>query len=198
MFLLQRTIAALCIATAFEAAAQDLATTLREGGVTLYFRHGATVHTQADHDDDALADCSRQRNLSEAGRHDARAIGEALRTMQVHIGEVLASPYCRTLETARLIADRATPSRDVLGHMTPGGAPDYSSLAAILATPPEQGTVRIVVAHGNQFLALAGPPELDEGEAALVRGDGEHWKTIARIKPSAWNALASGENKKGP
>jgi len=30
--LLQRTIAALCIATAFPAAAQDLATTLREGG----------------------------------------------------------------------------------------------------------------------------------------------------------------------
>src|SRR5690349_5388824 len=199
MFLLQRTIAVLCIAAAADAAAQDLAATLREGGVTIYFRHAATDHSQADRDDEALADCSRQRNLSDAGRRDARAIGDALRAIGVRIGEVLASPYCRTLETARLIAERATPSRDVLGHMTPGGAPDYSPLDAILARPPpEAGTVRIVVAHGNQYLALGGPPELGEGEAALIRGDGQRWRTLARIKPPEWSALAGGENKKGP
>ncbi len=49
--------------------------------------------------------------------------------------------------------------------------------------------MRIVVAHGNQFLALAGPPELAEGEAALVRGDGTRWKTLMRIAPSRWAGL---------
>ncbi len=189
MFLLQRTILLLCIATAIPASAQDLRATLVEGGVTLYVRHAATDHTQSDRDDDALADCSKQRNLTDEGRAQARAIGESLRAMHVRIGEVLSSPYCRTLETARLIAGHATASREVLGHMTPGGAPDYSSLETILATPPESGTVRIVVAHGNQFLALAGPPELAEGEAALVRGDGTRWKTLMRIAPSRWAGL---------
>jgi phosphohistidine phosphatase SixA len=172
-----------------EIARGDLAKALRRGGFTLYFRHSATDFSQSDRDDDELADCSRQRNLTEAGRRDARAVGEAMRRLELPLGEVLASPFCRTLETARLLAGRASASRDVRGHMTATGAADYSALEKILATPPAPGTLRIVAGHGNPFIAIAGPPRLDEGEAAVIRGDGSRWKIVARIKVSDWDSL---------
>ena len=204
-FLLHCSIAALCSAaveTALPAdrtalpdpaaaiAHAELADALRRGGFTLYFRHTATDFSQPDRDDDALADCSRQRNLTEQGRSDARAVGDAMRAMKLPIGDVAASPYCRTMETARLITGRATASRDVRGHATPRGKPDYSALERLLATPPAPGTLRIVAGHGNPFFDIAGPPRLDEGEAAVIRGDGQRWTIVARIKVAEWARLA--------
>ena len=199
MNLLQRSIAALCIAAVFPAAAQDVATLLREGGVTLYFRHVATDFSQQDRDDAALADCTKQRNLSDAGRDDARAIGAALRALPVPVRNVLASPYCRTQETAQLMLDRATVTRDVLGHMRPGGAPDYASLDKVLASPVPRGSVDVVVSHGNPFRALTRDVQLAEGEAAIVQGDGKRWRVIGRVTPAEWRALArASEQRKGP
>ncbi len=50
----------------------------------------------------ALDDCSTQRNLSDAGRREARQIGLAFRARGVVVDRVLASPWCRCVETARL------------------------------------------------------------------------------------------------
>lgn len=191
MRLLHCSILALCIAVpAGTFAGDDLADTLRAGNLTLYFRHTATDFSQSDRDDSELADCAKQRNLTDKGRSDARAIGDAMRAMKLPIGEVLASPYCRTLETGRLIAGRATKSTDVRGHMTTTGRPDYAALEKILATPPAAGTLRIVASHGNPFFAIAGEPRLDEGEAAVIRGDGKRWTIVARIKVGDWASLA--------
>jgi hypothetical protein len=44
---------------------------LRQGGVTLYFRHVATDFSQND-ERYVEGDCSTQRNLTDAGRADAR------------------------------------------------------------------------------------------------------------------------------
>ena len=50
-----------------------------------------------------LDDCSTQRNLSEAGRQQAAAIGEAFRSRNIPVVEVLSSQWCRCLETAELM-----------------------------------------------------------------------------------------------
>ena len=50
-----------------------------------------------------LDDCSTQRNLSEAGRQQARKIGEAFRDRNVPVTQVLSSQWCRCLETAKLM-----------------------------------------------------------------------------------------------
>ena len=52
-------------------------------------------------------DCPKQRNLTDAGRSEARAIGAAIKRLGVPVGSVMASPFCRTMETAQLIFDRA-------------------------------------------------------------------------------------------
>ena len=195
MNVLQRSITLLCIATIPGALAAPpdaaLIDALRAGAITIYFRHASTNRMQADLKDVAPGDCSNQRNLNDEGRAEARAVGEALRALGVTLGEVLSSPYCRTMDTARLFAGRATASRAVLGSMTSGRL-DYSELDRLLATPPPAGQVRVIVSHGNQLQALAGDPELREGEAAVIRGDGERWKVLARIRAQEWPAPAAG------
>jgi len=194
MNVLQRSITLLCIAASFGAHAQltgaALVETLKGGAITIYFRHAATHHSQVDRKDAPYEDCAQQRNLDDAGRAQARAIGEALRALGISLGDVLASPYCRTMDTARLIAGRATASRDVLGTMHAGRL-DYSELARLLASPPPAAEVRVIVSHGNPLQALAGDPELAEGEAAVIRGDGERWKIVARIRAQEWPALVA-------
>ena len=78
------------------------------GGYVLYFRHTATDFGQNDEQMTGFEDCANQRNLTDGGRADARAIGAAIRSLGIPIGDVLASPFCRTRETAELIFGRAT------------------------------------------------------------------------------------------
>jgi broad specificity phosphatase PhoE len=75
---------------------------LRDGDVVIY-RH-ALAPGGGDPAGLKLGDCSTQRILSEAGRAQARQIGVALRQRlgALKVAAVWASPWCRTLETARL------------------------------------------------------------------------------------------------
>ena len=51
-----------------------------------------------------LDDCKTQRNLDELGRQQAQALGEAFRKHGVRVDRVLASPVCRCVDTAELMA----------------------------------------------------------------------------------------------
>ena len=51
----------------------------------------------------ALGDCSTQRNLSAAGRAQARAIGGQLKAHGIGQAWVFSSQWCRCLETAELL-----------------------------------------------------------------------------------------------
>ena len=92
---------------------------LRDGGHVLYLRHTQTPEDAVD-EADPVGDCRRQRLLTAAGRADAVALGEAVRYLGVPVGEVLASPYCRTLDTARL-AFGAARTDDALLSPAPDG-----------------------------------------------------------------------------
>jgi phosphohistidine phosphatase SixA len=182
-------------AHALEGAA--LVRALRAGGFTLYFRHTATDFSQDDRAMTTYGECARQRNLSEAGREQARRIGEAIRGLGLPVGEVIASPFCRTMETGRLMFGRAEPSTVVRGYegTSPANA-DYARLVALLASPPAPGTLRMITSHGNPFRAVAGPPHLGEGEAAVLKPAGAGFVVVARIRPGDWAGLAGGEKGK--
>ena len=92
-----------------------LVAALRGGGYVLYFRHAATDFGQNDDRMTGYEDCATQRNLIDKGRADARAIGAAVRRLAIPADDVLASPFCRTMETAQLIFGRATASPAVRG-----------------------------------------------------------------------------------
>src|SRR6516165_8616678 len=83
-----------------EPGAPELLAALRHGGYVLYFRHAATDFSQNDEKMKRFEDCADQRNLIDRGRDDARAAGAAIRELNIPVERVLASPFCRTVETA--------------------------------------------------------------------------------------------------
>lgn len=88
------------------AATRDLEARLRAGGMVLLMRHASTEGA-GDLPGYRLGDCATQRNLSEAGREEARRAGERIRAMHAPIERVYTSPWCRCRETAMLAFGRA-------------------------------------------------------------------------------------------
>lgn len=162
---------------------------LKQGGYIVYFRHAATDFSQNDESMRDFDDCAHQRNLTDAGREQARKVGVAWRALGIPVGRVMASPYCRTRETAELAFGRYERSPEARGG--PASASDaarYQPLAERLATAPQPGTNDIIVSHGNPFQALhPGEGYLREGEGAIVRplGDGRH-EVVGRVPSDQW------------
>ena len=75
---------------------------LREGRAVALMRH-ATAPGTGDPAGFALGDCTTQRNLSAAGREQARATGARLRAAGIAMARIYSSQWCRCLETARLL-----------------------------------------------------------------------------------------------
>jgi len=147
----------------------ELLSELRRGGYVLYFRHVSTDFSQNDERMKSFEDCAHQRNLTEKGRAEARAVGAAIRQLGIPFGRVLASPFCRTVDTATLVFGRVEKMPEVRGGpAAPANADRYAALRRILAAPVPGGTNLAVVGHGNPFISVAGPPYLAEGEAAVV------------------------------
>jgi len=169
----------------------SLAAKLREGGYVLYMRHASTDFGQNDARMTSYEDCASQRNLTDKGRAEARDIGAHVKRLGIPVGEVLASPFCRTMETARLAFGRARATQEVRGG--PARSDDakrYEPLRKLLSTPVPAGQNRVISSHGNPFHAVAGPPYLAEGEIAVVRPEGEmRFSVVARIRPEDWSGL---------
>jgi len=162
---------------------------LQRGGYILYFRHASTDFSQNDAKMTSYEDCANQRNLTAQGRAEAHAIGQAIHALDIPIGKVRASPYCRTVETAELAFGRAEKTQEARGGPAQPVDPDrYAALRKLLEQPPKRGTNDVIVSHGNPFHAVTGLPYLDEGEAAMVQADGAGFNVIARIKKDEWRA----------
>lgn len=185
-------------------AAQDAADAvlleaLRGGGHNIYFRHVATdwsLNDQVDGVGDWLScDPARMRQLSAEGRADARRIGDAIRALEIPVSEVLASPYCRTMETARLMQlGPVRASTDVMNLRSAsyfgGRAAVVANARRLLATSPPADGNRVIVAHGN-VAREATPVYPGEGEGVVFapREDGG-FELVGRLTPAAWAALA--------
>lgn len=177
---------------AHEPGPAELLAALRSGGYVLYFRHAATDFSQNDEKMKRYEDCADQRNLVDQGRADARAAGAAIRALKIPVDRVLASPFCRTVETAQLLFARAEKMQEVRGGpAVPSGSDRYAELKKILSTPVRPGTNLVVVSHGNPFYSVAGPPYLAEGEAAVVQPLGKDFRIFARVRIDGWEALKS-------
>jgi len=171
----------------------DLLAPLRAGGLVLYFRHTDTDWTQKDTRGMRLEDCAVQRNLSDRGRENARAIGAAIRALAIPIGSVLASPLCRTVETAMLafgVVEKSMAVREG-GPLPPGSPGRYEALRALLSTPVAPGTNSVLVGHAYPYYSLVGGQYLEEGEADVVRPRGADFEVVARVGLKQWRELAA-------
>ena len=92
---------------------KQLLDNLEAGGHIIYMRHAATERTQKDVGKDRLDSCEKQRNLSEFGREQAKNIGNIITDLNIPIGDVYTSPYCRCKDTAKLAFGKMNVENDL-------------------------------------------------------------------------------------
>jgi phosphohistidine phosphatase SixA len=165
---------------------------LREGGYVLALRHAATDSGMDTTDD--LSDCSRQRNLDAEGRRQSRSIGRALRHLGIPVGRVMASPFCRTRDTARLAFGRVRASRALLSpefFASPREA-RQEGLPRLLRTRPQPGTNTVLVSHGAAIYPATGR-DPEEGEAVIVapRRGRRGFDVVATLEAGEWAGLVN-------
>lgn len=161
---------------------------LRQGGYVLYFRHTSTDFSQNDARMTSYADCSTQRNLTDKGRDEARAIRSHFQRLKIPVGAIYASPFCRTIETARLAVGEPQATNEARGGPSrPDDPARYEALKKLLATPPAAGRNNVIASHGNPFYAVFGQPYLAEGEMAVV--DPKTVAIVARVRLEDWAGL---------
>lgn len=191
-------LAALCLAFAAPRAAvaqpAELVEALRAGGLVIYWRHPATHNDQADTDPLNLADCSKQRQLNDTGRAQARALGEALRARNIAIAAIQSSPFCRAKEAAELTglgAVTLVPELGEGGLVVPPNenARRARALRSLLGTAPASGNT-LLVGHRPNILDAVGVEAftIAEGEIFLFRAQSEApgYRVVGRIPASAW------------
>jgi phosphohistidine phosphatase SixA len=142
---------------------------LKSGKAIALLRHAAAPGT-GDPPGFKLGDCSTQRNLSDAGRAQSRAIGDVLRANGITSAAVYSSQWCRCLETARLLGLGEVRSLDLLNSFfkESSGGPERS--AALLAWLREQRFAgpAIFVTHQVNITGLTGET-LGSGEMIIAR-----------------------------
>jgi phosphohistidine phosphatase SixA len=130
---------------------------LAKGGHVVLIRHGnAPPGYGGDPPGFRLDDCSTQRNLDDRGREQGRALGEAFRKHGVRVDRTLSSPWCRCLETARLMAvGEVESSWALVPDANPASTPRLDELKKLVGTWHGPGTL-VLVTHALTVRPLTG------------------------------------------
>jgi phosphohistidine phosphatase SixA len=176
---------------------EALVRALRHGGFVLVLRH---AHAPVEEPSAAAADQANpdhERQLDEQGRATAQAMGEALRSLRIPIGEIWSSPTYRARQTvalAGLPAGRIAPELGDRGqNMQAAGADQGAWLRAKVAERPRSGTNSLLITHlpniSTAFDQLA--KGLGDGGALVFRPrGGVHYVLVGRIAIEDWPRLA--------
>ena len=158
---------------------------LRQGGQVVVIRHASTDPGVGDPPGFRLDDCSTQRNLSAAGREEARRIGEAFRARGIPVVQVLSSRWCRCLETARLAfgtVEPWPPLNSFFNHR--GREPERTRAVQIrVGERPVSGNL-VLVTHQVNITALTKiSPAQGEMVVLTPQGDGK-FRVAGRLAPA--------------
>jgi phosphohistidine phosphatase SixA len=155
---------------------------LRDGGIVL-FRH-ANAPGGGDPPGMRIGDCATQRNLDEAGRAQARRIGEAFRDRAVEVGAVLSSQWCRTKDTAELaFPGRTTEAPAFNSFFDDRSRSGAQTEAALKILSAWKGPGALVVStHQVNITALTGVFPAS-GEGIVIRVSPQGVTVIGKLRP---------------
>lgn len=156
---------------------------LRGGGQVVLVRHAATDPGVGDPPGMRLGDCATQRNLSAQGQGEARRLGEVLRSRDIPVAGVLSSPWCRCLETARLVFGRAGEVQPALGNLfgrREREAQQVAQLRKIVERAPGRGNL-FLVTHGSTTYALTGVSPAQGEMVVLTPHPGGGFRVAGRL-----------------
>jgi phosphohistidine phosphatase SixA len=171
---------------------EALVKALQQGGYVIVMRHASSPRDKPNQQTANADNANHERQLDEAGRASATAMGKALRKLNIPVGEVFTSPTYRALETVRLAqfpAPRPVTELGDGGQSMQGVTEAQSAWLQKKVRQLPTGTNTIIVTHfPNMTRAF---PQwtsgLADGEALIFGSDGKGDTTlIARIKIDDW------------
>jgi len=177
---------------------------LRKGGFNLYMRH---AQSNVGQDQDLASDsgwwqkCAMQRNISDAGREQARKVGAAIRALSIPVGEVMVSQFCRVRDTGAAMGFGAMEVSEDLNHMIGQRVgTDVNGLRfKRLAAAPAKGRNNLLISHTHasaqsQEQIMQG---IQEAEIVVYQPDGRGGaEPVARISMQEWDSLLVIDSKK--
>lgn len=141
---------------------------LAKGGHVALIRHGnAPPGYGGDPPGFRFDDCKTQRNLDDAGRGQAKALGEAFRKHGVRVDRIVSSPVCRCLETGQLMAVGSVETSWALLPDTGSSAIRVLELEKMVSAWRGPGTL-VLVTHGLTVGRLTGF-SLEQAETLVLQ-----------------------------
>lgn len=155
---------------------------LANGEYVAVMRHASAPGT-GDPADFELGDCATQRNLSAAGRAEARAIGQRFRAHGIGSATIVSSQWCRCLDTARLLDMGEVEPAAMLNSFFRDRAESADQTAAVVRRlhEPARGAL-VLVTHQVNITALTDVfPR--SGEIVVVKPNDGAVQVIGRLDP---------------
>jgi phosphohistidine phosphatase SixA len=174
--------------------AEALVKSLRQGGYVLVMRHASSPRQVPDKATANADNLKLERQLDDAGRAGATALGKALRQLKIPIGTVLSSPTYRALETVRL-AQLVNPQSAVElgdgGQSMQGVTNEQGAWLREQVTHFPSGTNTILVTHmPNISRAFPDWGAVADGEVVVVGPDSKGGiRPVGRLKIEEWPSL---------
>jgi phosphohistidine phosphatase SixA len=168
------------VAGAAEAA--DAWKALRAGGHVALMRHADAPGGVGDPPGFRVENCATQRNLSEKGRADAEKIGSQLKGEGIAFQKILSSPWCRCIDTARLMDLGTVETEATFGNVVvlKDQRQTLTTGARALIARWTAGGNLLVVSHGANIQALTGI-WLASGEIVVVKGGSDRTEPVGRL-----------------
>lgn len=158
----------------------------KQPGVHAIMRH-ATAPGYGDPENFTLGQCNTQRDLNNAGREEARELGNTIRSKGIALTAVYSSQWCRCLHTAEELNVGKVQELPALNSFFQGRGSSAEQTAALkkhLATL-KAGDKMLYVSHQVNTTALTGVYP-NSGEVVLFKfaPDGEV-TVVGRVKAQA-------------
>ena len=168
------------VASADDAA--DAWKALRAGGHVALMRHADAPGGVGDPPGFRVDDCATQRNLSEKGRADAEKIGSRLKGEKIAFEKILSSPWCRCIDTARLLNLGTVETETTFGNVVvlKDQRQTLTAGARALIAQWTAGGNLLVVTHGANIQAMTGV-WLASGEIVIVKGGSDRTEPVGRL-----------------
>ena len=154
-------------------------------GYVLLLRHTIAPGV-GDPENFKLNDCSTQRNLSQVGRDDAKAVGDWLKRRDIKISRVESSRWCRAKETAQLLGIgkvRLNTNLDSLFESAdPAKAIQTVRVKKQIVDWRNKSGLLVLVGHFVNIGAVTGVG-VGSGEGVLVKADSKGKITVVGLTP---------------
>lgn len=155
------------------ARADDLWALLKKPGHFLLLRHSNAPGDMPEPNNFDLKNCLIQRNLDEAGRAQARRVGDEFRKHGISHVRLVSSQFCRALETAKLTKlgpVQEMPALNMVYRSEPARMKTTAEKTSAFMKSVSASQVVMFVTHVDNILAIANV-SLQSGEMAVVHLD---------------------------